>query len=508
MKKLTQSQGTNSVLTGLLAVSAAVCLLSGFATAQERKLTDQAITDHIDDELIIDSGVPSWKIDITTNNGIVKLSGTVSNILAKERAARIAETVRGVRAVINEIHVKPLMNRTDSEIAEEVDRAFVSDPAAESWQISESVSDGVVTLTGTVDSFAEKELAGTIAKGVRGVQHVNNQIDVNYRKERTDAEIREDIAARLKWSVLVDDGLIDVKVQDGHVSLSGTVGSAAEKRQARMTAWTAGVRAVEDSELEVRVWARDSHRRSERHVVRGAVEIQDAIQDALLFDPRVMSFNVDVDVYGSTVTLRGEVDNLAAKRAAEQVASNTLGVKRVTNRLKVRPAQDILDNRIEQDIETALLRDPYVERFEIRVSVTDSVAILSGTVDSWFEKTQAEIVAGNVKGVVDVRNNLTLESTAPYKYDPYLDPLDFDYDYTPGRSAAPDDSVDQRIAEDVRDELWWSPFVDSDQIQVEVNGRTVTLSGEVDSNAERAAAVKNAYDAGAFAVINELEVKS
>ena len=70
MKKLTQSQGTNSVLTGLLAVSAAVCLLSGFATAQERKLTDQAITDHIDDELIIDSGVPSWKIDITTNNGI------------------------------------------------------------------------------------------------------------------------------------------------------------------------------------------------------------------------------------------------------------------------------------------------------------------------------------------------------------------------------------------------------------------------------------------------------
>lgn len=508
MKRRQHLLGTNSVIKELLAVSAVVCLLPGEVLAEKRNLTDQAITDHIDDELIIDAGVPSWKIDITTSDGIVKLSGTVSNILAKERAARISETVRGVRAVINEIQVEPLLNRTDSEIAEEVDRALVSDPAADSWQISESVSDGVVTLTGAVDSFAEKELAATIAKGVRGVQDVKNQIDVNYRKERTDAEIREEIVARLEWSVLVDDGLIDVKVEGGHVALSGTVGSAAEKRQARITAWTAGVRSVEDSELEVRVWARDAHRRSERHVARGALEIQQAIQDALLLDPRVMSFNVDADVYGSTVTLRGTVDNFAAKRAAEQVASNTIGVKRVTNRLKVRPAQDILDNRIEQDIETALLRDPYVERFEIRVTVTDSVAMLSGMVDSWFEKTQAEIVAGNVKGVVEVKNNLTLQSTAPYRYDPYLDPFNFDYDYTPSLSAVPDGSVDEQIAEDVRDELWWSPFVDADQVDVEVDGRTVTLSGEVDSNAERAAAVKNAYDAGAFAVVNELEVKS
>lgn len=488
--------------------AAVVCLLSGSSLAGERNVTDQAITDHIDDELIIDAGVPSWKIDITTKDGIVELSGTVSNILARERAARIAETVRGVRSVINRIQVEPLMNRTDEEIAEELDQAFVSDPAADSWQISESVKSGIVTLTGVVDSFAEKELAATIAKGVRGVQEVDNRIDVNYRKDRSDTEVKEDIAARLKWSVLVDHGLIDVKVDDGHVALSGTVGSAAEKRQARLAAWTAGVRSVDDSELEVRVWARDEHRRKERHIARGAVEIQKAINDALLQDPRVMSFNVDVDVYGSTVTLRGMVNNFAAKRAAEQVAGNTVGVKRVTNRLKVRPAQDILDSRIEQDIETALLRDPYVERFEIRVSVTDSVAVLHGTVDSWFEKTQAEIVAGNVKGVVDVRNNLTLESSAPYRYDPYLDPFDLDYDYTPGVVAAPNDRIDQRLAEDVRDELWWSPFVDSEQVTVEVNGRTVTLSGEVDSNAERAAAVKNAYDAGAFAVVNELEVKS
>jgi osmotically-inducible protein OsmY len=63
-------------------------------------------------------------------------------------------------------------------------------------------------------------------------------------------------------------------------------------------------------------------------------EVRDAINAALLHDPRVMSFNVDADVLGGTVTLRGEVDNLRAKRAAEQDAEDILGVSTVYNRLK------------------------------------------------------------------------------------------------------------------------------------------------------------------------------
>ena len=484
-----------------------VCGADAADSGEKSPPTGTDITDHIDDELMLDRGVSSWKIDVSTSNGIVTLTGTIDNILAKERAARIAETVRGVRAVVNRVNVAPSLSRTDDEIKDDVDAAFVIDPATESWQIGESVQAGVVTLTGTVNSFAEKQLAAQIAKGVRGVVGLKNEIKIDYDTIRPDDELRDDVEAELKWDVLIDAALIDVKVEDATVTLTGTVGSAAEKRLAHLAAWVSGVKSVDDSGLEVASWARDEHRRKTRYVEKDTTEIVTAIEDALRRDPRVMSFNVGVTAEGSLVTLRGEVSNYSARKAAGQVASNTLGVMSVTNRLKVRPNVDLVDARLEEHIADALTRDPYVERFEVTVQVSDSVARLYGTVDSWFDKTQAETVAGNIEGIVDVRNYLTVGHVAPYTYNPYLD----DYDYSELYRQEPIDQVphssDEQLAEDVRDELWWSPFVDIDQVDVAVNNMSVTLTGTVDSKAEKAAAAKNAYDAGAANVDNQLAVK-
>ncbi len=199
------------------------------------------------------------------------------------------------------------MDRTDAQISTDIVMALATDRATESYEIDVAVNDGVVTLTGTVESFAEKELAAKVAKGVRGVTGLTNDIDIDYEVERSDAEIKADIEKTLQWDTLVDDGLIDVQVDNGQVRLTGTVGSAAEKRQARYDAWVAGVESVNVEGLDVDRWARDEELRKDKYVAKSADEIKDAVKDALLFDPRVSSFDVSVDVVGSTVTLRGTV---------------------------------------------------------------------------------------------------------------------------------------------------------------------------------------------------------
>jgi osmotically-inducible protein OsmY len=301
--------------------------------------------------------------------------------------------------------------------------------------------------------------------------------------------------------------LIDVEVDDGKVKLSGAVGSAAEKRQARWDAWVAGVTDVDSSALKIGKWARDEDRRKVTHVAKAEGEVRDAVNDANLYDPRVKSFNVIPSVTGNTVTLRGMVDNLKAKHAAAENARNTVGVASVVNRLKVRPVASRTDERIEDAVRATLARDPYVDRYEINVDVVDGTAYLSGVVDSYFEKAQAEDAASRVNGVVDVSNALAVTDTNwPILYDPYVyDWHVYDYgwyDYAPAYAVKPDKDIQASI----ESELWWSPFIDSDEVTVEVEDGVATLTGAVDSWSERRAATNNALEGGAIAVDNELIV--
>lgn len=482
-----------------------------------REITDQGIADAIDTEFIFDRSVPANDIDVSVVDGIASLSGTVNNILAKDRATRIAEMVKGVRSVTNRIQVTPSPMRKDGDIQSDVETALLMDPATDSYEITTSVKDGKVTLTGMVDSWTEKDLCGRVAKGVKGVTDLENNIDVNYKITRPDTEIKPEVEKALRWDVLVDNALIDVQVKDGKVTLTGTVGSAAEKRQARYDAWVAGVKSVDDSGLKVERWARDEDLRKNKYVIKSSDEIQNAIKDALLLDPRVLSFNVTPDVVGSNVTLRGMVDNLKAKRAAEQVARNTVGVTYVTNRLKVKPSGTLTDDTIAKNVRDAILRDPFVERYEIGVSVQNGTVYLTGTVDSNFEKVHADDVASRINGVKDVRNYLDVDYTGPVVYAPYVwDGYYFSfgypyyhgyawywYDYDPYYTV----KTDAEIKDDIQDELWWSPFVDEDEVNVGVKAGVATLTGEVDTWSERNAAVDNAYEGGAIRVINKLTVE-
>jgi osmotically-inducible protein OsmY len=266
------------------------------------------------------------------------------------------------------------------------------DPATDAFEIDVAVRKGVVALNGDVESIQEKMLCETVAKGVNGVVDVQNNINVDWPAMRKDEEIKAEIQKALEWDVHVDAGLIDVGVEAGKVALSGVVGSYAEKQLARSKAWVHGVRSVKDDDLKVERWKRDRDLKRYRviSIENSDAAIELAIRDACQYDPRVADFKIEPRVTSGMVTLRGTVDNARAKRAAAQNARNTSGVRAVKNLIKVRTDTPIGDTRLEKRIRNALRRDPYIFKYEIVVDVQDGVARLSGSVDSYYEKSRAE----------------------------------------------------------------------------------------------------------------------
>jgi osmotically-inducible protein OsmY len=449
--------------------------------AQNKDIEDKNVTTAIEMEFWKDQAVASNQIDVETKEGIVMLSGSVNNILAKERAEKIAEATVGVRSVVNRIEVEPTKVRMDSELLSAIRGALLADSATESYEVQTKVNNGVVTLTDTVDSWQEKQLCETVVKGVKGVRDVKNQIKVDYKIDRSDAEIEQEVKKRLANDVRVDDALIDVDVQDEEVILTGIVGSAQEKAQARIDAWVGGVNSVNTEDLHVQWWARDRMRRTGLYESRTDRQIKEAVENAFVYDPRVYSFNIDVDVTDGIVLLSGVVNNLKAKIAAEHDANNTIGVSYVRNNIKVRPKVIPLNKELENRVSETLLENPYIDRFDLNISASYGTVYLSGRVNTSWEKTLAERLAGGVKGAVAVVNNIKYEHEWTWK-------------------------PDYQIRQDVKDQIWWSPFVDSDDISVGVNNGIVTLNGTAETYSERQNAEENAYEGGAKEVVNNLRV--
>ncbi|MGD8469779.1 MAG: BON domain-containing protein, partial [Desulfobacteraceae bacterium] len=322
------------------------------------------------------------------------------------------------------------------------------------------------------------------------VKAVESNITVSQKSRRADGEIKAEIERRLAYDVWLDDALIDVKVLRGHVILSGTVGSLVEKTRAFRNAWVGGVTSVEDKDLAVD-WSRSRKMRriTEDYPMVSDKEIKQVIEEAFNYDPRLSPSNLTVSVENGVVTLNGQVHDLRAKRAAEQDANNTVGVWLVRNRIKVRPdmgphtspAPDV-DAELAKKIRLALLRNPYTHQHEIGVTVNNRLVMLDGAVNSNLEKAKAEEVVSAVKGVAAVTNNLRVMKT-----------------WTP--------RDDWEIKKDIEDELWWSPFVDEDDVSVNVTDGTATLVGVVDTLRERRVATENAYEGGAKHVRNELKVR-
>lgn len=466
-----------------------LCLfVAGFLTTAQSgpkapSLSDEDMTRAIETAFLIDDAVSSHQIDVSAEDGIVTLSGTVDNLLAEERAVESAQSVKGVRSVIERLEVKPVF-RPDAEIHQDAQAALLEDPATDSYEVDVAVEAGVVTLTGTVQSYAERMLSARVVKGVRGVREVANDIKVEYKHDRSDSEIEADVERRMQADLWLNDDFITVTVQDGDVTLNGSVGSAFERRRAENMSWVLGVNSVNGSDLRIEWWNENDGQRVGNLVVRPDKEIEESLEDAFLHDPRVSAFKVDASVDRGSVTLTGTVDNLSAKQAAEQDARNSVGVWRVKNHIRVRPAAQSTDIEIAADVKVALTRSPFPQLSDITVSLHNGKARLYGDLESAFLREQAEAIVASVPGVIDVANHLVVSYVPPTK-------------------------SDWEIQADIQDELFWSPFVDSEEITVRVHQGVAQLSGAVDSWFEYGKAIENAREGGAQGVNTaELKVKN
>ncbi|MBD3271229.1 MAG: BON domain-containing protein, partial [Elusimicrobia bacterium] len=131
------------ISAGIIAMAFLVWLSSCQTKTGYPDVPDVGIRSAIEADLLFDDAVPSHLIDVSVTDGIATLSGSVDNLLAKERAEKRAEIIRGVRSVVNNITVRSI-RRNDEAIKKDVEYALTKNPAADALDIDVSVNDQMV----------------------------------------------------------------------------------------------------------------------------------------------------------------------------------------------------------------------------------------------------------------------------------------------------------------------------------------------------------------------------
>jgi osmotically-inducible protein OsmY len=215
---------------------------------QVMKKTDTQIHHDVLEELKWDSRVDETEVGVEVDRGVVTLTGTVTSWAKRGAAEEAAHRVIGVLDVANDIVVKLPggYSQSDTEIAQAVRQALEWDVFVPEEKIRSTVSDGWVTLEGTVERWSQREDAARAVRNLMGVRGVVNKIAVTPAKPVTE-DVRKAIEQVLERRAEREAKRIRVDVRDGTVTLTGPVHSWAERKSMLAAArFTPGVRAVED----------------------------------------------------------------------------------------------------------------------------------------------------------------------------------------------------------------------------------------------------------------------
>lgn len=175
-----------AVLVGALIMMAA-CASTRTQRSAGETVDDGAITTKVKSELVRDDLTKARHIEVETYRGVVQLNGFVDSSQEKARAEQLARNVTGVQSVRNNLDVKQQVASSERTPGEYVDDAtltakvkakLIDNPATKARQINVDTYEGVVKLSGFVDSNEEKRLATEAARSVTGVKEVRNDLEV------------------------------------------------------------------------------------------------------------------------------------------------------------------------------------------------------------------------------------------------------------------------------------------------------------------------------------------
>lgn len=215
--------------------------------------------------------------------------------------------------------------KADARIKQDVESEMSWEPSIDETKIGIIVDNGIVTLSGKVDSYSNKITAEKAAQRVHGVKAVAVDIEVNDASSRTpnDTEIAKAAVNTIKWDTSIPNNRVMVKVENGWVYLSGEVDWNYQKGAAKYAVQNLdGVRGVVN-----RIILKKSEPKP--------VEIKKRINEAFKRSATIDSKNIEVEVNGATVTLTGTVSSIKEKEDAQRAAYFAPGIIRVKNKLTV-----------------------------------------------------------------------------------------------------------------------------------------------------------------------------
>ena len=214
-------------------------------------------------------------------------------------------------------------------------------------------------------------------------------------------------------------------------------------------------------------------------------DIKKAIKDQFVWDGRVLSSDIHVEISDSTAILSGEVPTYSSRVAAEEDALSVSGINHVENKLKVKYPENYSipsDKEINSAITNMLSLDHRIDSSKITVTVDNGVVVFRGDVDAYWKKDVIVEYAYRVTGIVGVVDEMTVTPHGNF--------------------------TDETIAEDIKNALRRNGFVSDEEIKVKVKKGEVTLSGTVPSYSAKMRVKELAYyTTGVINVIDNIKTR-
>jgi osmotically-inducible protein OsmY len=204
------------------------------------KKTDVHLQRDVLDELEWEPSVDAAQIGVTTKDGIVTLTGHVPVYSDKHTAEEAAKRVHGVRAVANEIEVRPsdVHVRDDEDIAAAAVHALQWDAKVPDKDVQISVEDGWIKAEGTVEHRFQKAAVDRVLRHLHGARRVTN--DIRVVSPEAVSAVTSAIESAFKRSAVLNSRKLAVEVADSTVTITGDVHSLSELAEVERVAWSAG----------------------------------------------------------------------------------------------------------------------------------------------------------------------------------------------------------------------------------------------------------------------------